>query len=99
MDSRKTEGPITILLSFEGGDAKNDVIGRKAQRPRRDIELDKVSQVPRGSVSENLIAERQDILYLILCSVGSQCTCLRRALACSPPRDLRMSLAAAFCTC
>ena len=43
--SRKTEGPIaTMLFSFEGGDAKGSIIGRRAQRPpRRNIDLDKVS--------------------------------------------------------
>ena len=56
--SRKTEGPIaTMLFSFEGGDAKGSIIGRRAQRPRRDIDLDKVSQVLRGSASYNLVAE------------------------------------------
>ena len=38
----------------------------------------------------------QAILYLILCSMGSQCSCLRRGLACSALRYLRMSLAAEF---
>ena len=57
--SRKTEGPIaTMLFSFEGGDAKGSIIGRRAQRPRRNIDLDKVSQVFRGSASDNLIAEK-----------------------------------------
>ena len=46
-----------MLLSFEGGDAKGSIIGRRAQRPRRNIDLDKVSQVLRGSASDNLIAE------------------------------------------
>ena len=55
--SRKTEGPTTMLLSFEGGDAKGSIIGRRAQRPRRNIDLDMVSQVLRGSASDNLIAE------------------------------------------
>ena len=55
--SRKTEGPTTMLLSFEGGDAKGSIIGRRAQRPRKNIDLDKVSQVLRGSTSDNLIAE------------------------------------------
>ena len=31
--------------------------------------------------------------------MGSQCSCLRRRLAPSALRDLRMSLAAEFCTC
>ena len=56
------------------------------------------SQVLRGSVSDDLIA-RKATLYLILCSMGSQCSCLRRRLACSILRNLRMSLAAGLCTC
>ena len=55
--SRKTEGPTTMLLSFEGGDAKGSIIGRRAQGPRRKINLDKVGQVLRGSASDNLISE------------------------------------------
>ena len=56
--SRKAEGPTTMLFAFEGGDAKGSIIGRRAQRPRRNIDLDKVSQVFRGSASDNLIAEK-----------------------------------------
>ena len=55
--SRKTEGLTTMLFSFEGGDAKCSITGRRAQRPRRNIDLDKVSQVLRRSASDNLIAE------------------------------------------
>ena len=55
--SRKTEGPTTMLFSFKGGDAKGSIIRRIAQRPRRNIDLDKVSQVLRGSASNNLVAE------------------------------------------
>ena len=96
--SRKTEGPITMLFSFEGGDAKGSIIGRRAQRPRRNIDLDKVSQVLRDSATDNLIAETECLL-LILCSMGRQCNCFRRGLACSALRDFRMSSAAEFCTC
>ena len=53
--SRKTESPTSILFSFKGGDAKGFIIGGRAQRPRRNIDLDKVSQVLRGSTSNNLI--------------------------------------------
>ena len=56
--SRKTEGMTTMLFSFEGGDAKGSIIGRRAQSSRRSIDLDKVSQVFRGSASDNLIAEK-----------------------------------------
>ena len=44
-------------LSFEGGDAKCSVVRRRAQRPSRDIDLDKFSNVLRGSASKDLIAE------------------------------------------
>ena len=46
-----------MLISFEGGDAKGFITGRRAQKPRRNTALDKVSQVLRGSASDNLIAE------------------------------------------
>ena len=55
--SRETEGPTTMLFSFDSWDAKSSIIGGRAQRPRRDIDLDKVSQVLTGSASDNLIAE------------------------------------------
>ena len=45
-----------MLFSFEGGNAKSSVIGRRAQRPRTDIDLNKVSQILRGSENDNLIA-------------------------------------------
>ena len=86
--------PASLRGSFEGGDVKGSIIRRRAQRPKRDKDLDKVSQVPRGSASNNLIAETQDVLYLILCSMGSQCNCFKRGLACSALQDLGMSLAA-----
>ena len=54
--SRKTEGTTTLLFAFEGGDAKGSIVGRRVQRPRRNIDLDKVSQVLRGSARDNLIA-------------------------------------------
>ena len=61
--SREAEGTTTMLFSFKGGDARSSIIRRRAQRPRRDIDLDKISQVLRDSVS--------DYFYLILCSMGS----------------------------
>ena len=54
--SRDTECRTTTLLSFEGGDAKRLVIRRRTQRAGRDIILEEVSQVLRGSVTDNLIA-------------------------------------------
>ena len=55
--SRKTESPTAMLFSFEGGDAKGSIIGRRTHKPRRNIDLDKVSQVLRGGASDNLIGE------------------------------------------
>ena len=55
--SRKTEGTSTMLFSFEGGDAKSSIIGRRVQIPEKYIELDKVRQVLRCSISDDLIAE------------------------------------------
>ena len=46
-----------MLFSFEGEDAKGSIIGRGAQRLRRNIDLDEVSQVLRGSANDNVIAE------------------------------------------
>ena len=46
LDSRKAKGMTTILFSFEQGDVKYSIIQRRAQRPKRDIDLDKFSQVP-----------------------------------------------------
>ena len=46
-----------MLYSFDGGDAKNVIIQRRTQRPRKDVELDKFSQVLRGSASDDLIAK------------------------------------------
>ena len=91
--SRKTEGLTTMLFSFEGGDAKCSITGRRAQRPRRNIDLDKVSQVLRDSASDNLIAETGCffVSYFIPCSMESQCKCFRRGLACSALRGFRMN--------
>ena len=61
--SRKTEGPTTMLFSFEGADAKSSIIGRRAQRPRRNIDLDKVSQVLRGSASNDMTAETRCFVF------------------------------------
>ena len=55
--SRETQSPTTKLLYFQGGEADISVNGRRAQRPSRDPDLDKVRQVLRGSASDNMIAE------------------------------------------
>ena len=46
--SREAEGVTTMLFSFEGGDAKSSLVRRGTQRPRRDKNLGKYSQVLRG---------------------------------------------------
>ena len=43
LDSREAKGTTTILFYFEEGDAKESIIRRRAQRPRRAIHLDKFS--------------------------------------------------------
>ena len=49
--------PDHHAVSSVAGDANSSITRRRAQRPRRDIDLDKVSQVLTGSASDNLIAE------------------------------------------
>ena len=55
--SRKTKCLTTMLFTFEGGDVKGSIIGRRAQRPRRNIDSDRASQVLRGSAGDNLVVE------------------------------------------
>ena len=55
--SREREGPTSMLFSSERGNGKSSLIRRRAQRPRRDISLEEVSKVLRGSASDNLIGE------------------------------------------
>ena len=45
--SREAKGTISMLFSLEDGDAKSSIVRRRAQRPRRDLDLDKFSQVLR----------------------------------------------------
>ena len=45
VESREAKGTTTMLFSFEQGDAKDSII-RRAQRPRRDVDVDKY----RGAV-------------------------------------------------
>ena len=52
-----------MLFSFEEGDAKDSIVRRRAQRPRRDIDLDKFSQVLRGSASDDLIADASYFVF------------------------------------
>ena len=52
-----------MLFSFEEGDAKDVIIRRRAQRHRRDVDLDKFSQVLRGSASDDLIADASYFVF------------------------------------
>ena len=63
LDSREAKGTTTMLFSFEEGDSKDSIIRRRAQRPRRDIDLDKFSQVLRGSASDDLITEARYFVF------------------------------------
>ena len=55
LDSREAKGTTTMLFSFEEGDAKCSIIQRRLQKPRRDVDLDKFSQVLMGSARDDLI--------------------------------------------
>ena len=63
LDSREAKGTTTMLFCFEEGDVKDSDIRRRAQRPRRDVDLDKFSQVLRGSASDDLIAETSCFVF------------------------------------
>ena len=63
LDSREAKGMTTMLFSFEEGDAKGSVIRRREQRLRRDIDLDKFSQVLRGSNNDDLIAKTSYFVF------------------------------------
>ena len=52
-----------MLFSFEEGDVKGSIIRRRAQRPRRDVDLNKFSYVLRGSASDYLIAEASYFVF------------------------------------
>ena len=57
LDSREAKGTTTMLFSFEEGDAKDSIVQRRAQRPRRDVDLNTFSQALWGSATDDLIAE------------------------------------------
>ena len=63
VESREAKGTTTMLFSFEQGDAKESIIPRRAQRPRRDLDVDKFSQVQRGSASDDLKAEASYFVF------------------------------------
>ena len=48
---------------FEERDTKGFIIRRRAQRPRRDVDLDKFIQVLRGSASDDLIADASYFVF------------------------------------
>ena len=99
LDSREGKGTTTMLFSFEEGNAKGSIIRRRAQRPRRDVDLDKFSQVLRGSASDDLVAEASYFVFNYL-FYGKPVQLLEKRFGvfCSL-RELRMSLVAEFCTC
>ena len=65
LDSREANGATIMLFSFEEGDAKDVIIRRRAQRKdeERDVDVDKFSQVLRGSASDDLIAEASYFVF------------------------------------
>ena len=63
LGSREAKGRTIMLFSFKSGDAKSSIIRRRVQRPRRDVYLDKFSQVLRGSASDDLIAETSYFIF------------------------------------
>ena len=65
LDSRDAKSTTTMLFSFEEGDAKDSIIQRRAQRPRRDIDLDKFTQVLSGSASDDLMTAEASCLNLV----------------------------------
>ena len=54
-----------MLLFFEGGDAKSSII-RRTRRPRRDVDVDKFSQVLRGGAGDDLVAETSFFVFTSL---------------------------------
>ena len=52
MCSNETKGKTTVLFSFEGLSPEEDL-----RKLRRDLDLDEFSQVLRGSVSDDRIAD------------------------------------------
>ena len=84
LDSREAKGTTTMLFSFEEGDAKSSIIRRRAQRPRRDTDLDKFSQVLRGSASDDLIGEASYFVF--------------NSLFCGEPVQLLEKRFGVFCT-
>ena len=63
LHSREAKGTTTMLFSFEEGNAKASVIQRRAQRPRRDVDLDRFSRVLRGSASDDFVAEARYFVF------------------------------------
>ena len=55
-DSREAKSTTTMFY-FEERDTKGFIIRRRAQRPRRDVDLDKFSEVLRGTACDHLMTE------------------------------------------
>ena len=73
-----------MLFSPEEGNAKVSVIRRRAQRPRRDVDLNTFSQVLRGSASDDLIAETSYFVFnFLFCGESVQVLEKRFGLICS----------------
>ena len=61
---REAKDTTTMLFSFEGEDAKGSISRKRIQRPRRDVDLDRFSQVLRGNANDDLIACKDKLLCI-----------------------------------
>ena len=61
---REAKGTTTMLFSFEGEDAKGSISRKRIQRPRRDVDLDRFSQVLRGNANDDLMACKDKLLCI-----------------------------------
>ena len=59
----EAKGTTAMLFCFEEGDAKDYIIRRRAQGPRRDLDLGRSSQVLGGGASGDLIAEASYFVF------------------------------------
>ena len=55
-----------MLFSFEGRGTKSSITRRRMQRPRRDTDLDKFSQILRGCASEDMTAKTRYFVFNFL---------------------------------
>ena len=63
LGSREAKGTTTMLFSFEEGDAKDSIIRRRAQGPRRKVNLGNFGHGLRGSASDYLTAVTSYFVY------------------------------------